>query len=75
MAIKVKTGLESYVDQPRFHFDIYAILEGSQELYFGHETQVNVNLVEKVTVQRHNGEEIKNATSLRRSAVASSGVC
>ncbi|MCH8292794.1 hypothetical protein IH992_17020 [Candidatus Poribacteria bacterium] len=59
MAIKVKTGLESYVDQPRFHFDIYAILEGSQELYFGHETQVNVNLVEKVTVQRHNGEEIE----------------
>jgi hypothetical protein len=35
-------------DQPRFHFDIYAILEAPQELYFGHETQVNVNMVETV---------------------------
>ena len=33
---------------PRLHFDIYAILEGPQELYFGHEVQVNINLVETV---------------------------
>lgn len=36
---------------PRLHFDIYAILEGSQELYFGHEVQVNVNLVETVKLK------------------------
>ena len=36
---------------PRVHFDIYAILEGSQELYFGHEVQVNVNLVETVKLK------------------------
>ncbi|RKU11722.1 hypothetical protein C6502_07565 [Candidatus Poribacteria bacterium] len=50
MAIKVKSGLETYTDEPRFHFDIYAILEGGQELFFGHETQVNVNIVETVTI-------------------------
>ena len=50
MAINVKSGLEKYSDQPRFHFDIYAILEGGQELFFGHETQVNVNIVETVTI-------------------------
>ena len=50
MAIKVKSGLENYSDDPRFHFDIYAILEGGQELFFGHETQVNVNIVEMVTI-------------------------
>ena len=32
----------------RYHFDIYAILEGTQELYFGHEVMVNVNMVETV---------------------------
>lgn len=37
-------------DQPRFHFDIYAIVEAPQELYFGHETQVNVNMVETVKI-------------------------
>jgi hypothetical protein len=39
-------------DKPRLHFDIYAILESSQELYFGHEVEVNVNKVEivKLTV-------------------------
>ena len=46
----MKTGL-THTDQERFHFDIYAILEGPQELYFGHETQVNVNVVETVTIQ------------------------
>ena len=50
MAINVKSGLENYSDEPRFHFDIYAILEGGQELFFGHETQVNVNIVETVTI-------------------------
>lgn len=59
MAIKVKSGLENYSDKPRFHFDIYAILEGGQELFFGHETQVNVNIVETVTIASpdNNGEE------------------
>jgi hypothetical protein len=28
----------------RYHFDIYAILEGAQELYFGHEVLINVNV-------------------------------
>ena len=54
MAIKVKSGLETQIDEPRFHFDIYAILEGSQELFFGHETQVNVNIVETVTIASPN---------------------
>ena len=58
MAINVKSGLENYLDEPRFHFDIYAILEGGQELFFGHETQVNVNIVETVTIaaSNNNGE-------------------
>ncbi|MEH2047769.1 hypothetical protein [Nostoc sp.] len=38
-------------NNPRVHFDIYAMLEGSQELYFGHEVQVNVNLVETVKLK------------------------
>ena len=50
MAISVKSGLETQTDEPRFHFDIYAILEGGQELFFGHETQVNVSIVETVTI-------------------------
>ena len=65
MAINVKSGLEDYSDKQRFNFDIYAIFEGGQELYFGHETQVNVNIVEKVTIplptnnggKKENGEE------------------
>ena len=44
---------------PRFHFDIYAILEGAQELYFGHETQVNVNLVEKIKMLGKGGEALE----------------
>lgn len=59
MAVTVKTGLQSQSNQPRFHFDIYALLEGGQELYFGHETQVNVNIVEKVTIQTPQGEELE----------------
>ena len=56
MAINVKSGLEDYSDEPRFHFDIYAILEGGQELFFGHETQVNVNMVETVTIPLPDGD-------------------
>ncbi len=55
MAINVKSGLEDYSDKPRFNFDIYAILEGGQELFFGHETQVNVNIVETVTIALPDG--------------------
>ena len=60
MAIKVKSGLENYSDEPRFHFDIYAILEGGQELFFGHETQVNVNVVETVTIPLPSKDEETN---------------
>ena len=60
MAINVKSGLENYSDKPRFHFDIYAILEGGQELFFGHETQVNVNIVETVTIALPNSESDDN---------------
>jgi len=48
-AIQTNSGLPQ-TDQPRYHFDIYAILEAPQELYFGHETQVNVNMVETVKI-------------------------
>ncbi|MGC8960640.1 MAG: hypothetical protein ACP5OO_12845 [Chloroflexia bacterium] len=54
-AIKTDTGLPK-VNEPRYHFDIYAILEGPQELYFGHETQVNVNIVETVRIATDKGE-------------------
>ncbi len=47
--IQTGTGLPKS-DERRWHFDIYAIVEGSQELYFGHETQVNVNMVETVKI-------------------------
>ena len=60
MAINVKSGLEDYADEPRFHFDIYAILEGGQELFFGHETQVNVNIVETVTIALPDGNGDNN---------------
>lgn len=52
------TGMKK-IDKERVHFDIYAIFEGSQELYFGHETQVNVNLVETVKLSTKNGEELE----------------
>jgi hypothetical protein len=48
-AIQTNSGL-AQTDQTRYHFDIYAILEAPQELYFGHETQVNVNMVETVRI-------------------------
>jgi hypothetical protein len=52
------TGLNQANGQ-RYHFDIYALLEGAQELYFGHEVQVNVNLVELVKVRLPTGEEVE----------------
>lgn len=53
---KVTSGLSrTDENKPRMHFDIYAILEGSQELYFGHEVQVNVNLVEMVELSTPEG--------------------
>lgn len=53
------TGLPEDKQNPRMHFDIYAILEGSQELYLGHEVQVNVNLVEIVKLTTTNGQSIE----------------
>lgn len=44
---------------PRFHYDIYALLEGSQELYFGSEVAVNVNLVETVEVMQLDGTTVE----------------
>lgn len=52
------TGLPT-TDTPRYHFDIYAILEGSQELYLGHEVQVNVNLVEIVKLSTKDGRSLE----------------
>jgi len=53
------TGLPEDKKNPRLHFDIYAILEGSQELYFGHEVQVNVNLVEIVKLSTKDGQSLE----------------
>ncbi|MBD2773679.1 hypothetical protein [Iningainema tapete] len=54
------TGLPKTDDKhPRLHFDIYAILEGSQELYLGHEVQVNVNLVESVKLTTKDGRSLE----------------
>jgi len=53
------TGLPEDKKNPRLHFDIYAILEGSQELYFGHEVQVNVNLVEIVKLSTKDGKSLE----------------
>ncbi|MEL6489224.1 MAG: hypothetical protein AAFQ95_04600 [Cyanobacteria bacterium J06621_3] len=53
------TGLSKDTKNPRLHFDIYAILEGSQELYFGHEVQVNVNLVETVKLSTIDGRSLE----------------
>lgn len=44
---------------PRLHFDIYAILEGSQELYLGDEVQVNVNLVEIIKLETKDGHPLE----------------
>lgn len=61
MAKSENTGSTGIVqsDQPRQHFDIYAILEGSQEMYFGKEVAVNVNLVETVKLAAKDGKEVE----------------
>lgn len=57
---KVSTGLPKTDEKnPRLHFDIYAILEGSQELYFGDEVQVNINVVEMVDLKTKDGRDLK----------------
>ncbi|MEI2582050.1 hypothetical protein [Scytonema sp. PRP1] len=54
------TGLpKTDAKNPRFHFDIYAILEGPQELYFGDEVQVNVNVVETVKLTSKDGRSLE----------------
>lgn len=56
-AVKTDTGLpKTTKKEPRYHFDIYVVLEGAQELYFGHETQVNINIVETVRIASDQGE-------------------
>jgi hypothetical protein len=47
------------VEQKRYHWDIYAVLEAPQELYFGHEVEINVNRVETVTLDGPNGKVVK----------------
>lgn len=56
--VQASTGLLK-ADGQRYHFDVYAILEGPQEMYFGHEVAVNVNLVETVKIAVAPGEEIE----------------
>ncbi|MBF0524128.1 MAG: hypothetical protein HQK56_03415 [Deltaproteobacteria bacterium] len=41
---------------PRRHYDLYAILEAPQELYFGDEKEVNVNIIEKVRIKLPDGK-------------------
>ncbi|RIH88260.1 hypothetical protein Mlute_00676 [Meiothermus luteus] len=43
----------------RYHWDIYAVLEAPQELYFGHEVEINVNRVETVTLEGPGGKVVK----------------
>lgn len=43
----------------RYHWDIYAVLEAPQELYFGHEVEINVNRVETVTLEGLEGKVVK----------------
>lgn len=47
--MSMASGLESHTDR-KYHWDISAILVSLQEVYFGHETQVNVSLIETVTL-------------------------
>lgn len=57
---KTTTGLPKTDEKnPRWHFDIYAILEGSQELYFGDEVQVNINVVEMVKLTTKDGRSLE----------------
>lgn len=52
---KASSGLPASKEQ-RYHYDIYAILEGAQEVYLGHDVAVNVNLVETVKIATPQGE-------------------
>ncbi len=58
MSDKVSSGLPE-TSEPRKHYDIYAILEAPQELYFGDEKEVNVNVIEKVRVYTSEGIQEK----------------
>ncbi len=46
-------------EKARKHYDIYAVLEAPQELYFGDEKEVNINVIEKVRVWTPDGEREK----------------
>jgi len=52
--VKATSGLPASKEQ-RYHYDIYAILEGPQEIYLGHDVAVNVNLVETVKIASPQG--------------------
>lgn len=41
----------------RQHYDIYAIVHTPQEVHFGHEKQINLNVVETVKVARNSGDD------------------
>jgi len=60
----VSTGIETNAE--RWHFDIYAILEGAQELYFGDEVQINVNLVEVVKMGKNKPDKCYLSPTKRR---------
>jgi len=60
----VSTGIE--INAERGHFDIYAILEGAQELYFGDEVQINVNLVEVVKMGKNKPDKCYLSPTKRR---------
>ncbi|MBC7359708.1 MAG: hypothetical protein H5U10_14345 [Desulfacinum sp.] len=64
---KTLSGLPESAE-PRRHYDIYAVLEAPQELYFGDEKEVNINIVEKVRVATAKGvvEKCYIAPSKRR---------
>lgn len=60
----VSTGIET--NAVRWHFDIYAIIEGAQELYFGDEVQINVNLVEMVKMGKNKPDKCYISPTKRR---------
>jgi hypothetical protein len=64
-AIQTSTGLPQSGER-RWHFDVYAVLEGPQELYFGHETQVNVNMVETVHIDTGQIDEGGNSLVIEK---------
>lgn len=60
----ISTGVEANAE--RWHFDIYTILEGAQELYFGDEVQINVNLVEVVKMGKNKPDKCYLSPTKRR---------